>query len=120
MGPVALKLCVIMDSSSFKKEKPLQTNLQIGKLRSREPACHSEDGSSIRTKNKTQKVPQSPEVPMEMCCLRPLRSVLGAAGLIRSPVQEISVITCPLEKENSLLAALERVREIIWTVFLNP
>lgn len=120
MGPVGLKLCVIMDSSSFKKEKPLQTNLQIGKLRSREPACHGEDASSIRTNNKTQEVPQSPEVPMEMCCLWPLRSVLGAADFIRSPVQEISVIICPLEKENSLLAALERVREIIWKVFLNP
>ena len=119
-GPVGLKLYVIIDSSSFKKEKPLQINFQIGKLKSREPACHNEDSSSIRTNNRTQEVAQSPEAPMEMCCLRSLRSVLGAPGLIRSPVQEISVIICPLEKENILLSALEKVREIIWTVFLNP
>ena len=120
MGPAGLHLCVIIDSSSFKREKPLLTNLQIGKLRPREPACHGEDSYSMRTNNGAQEVAQSPEVPREMCCPRPLRSVLGAPGFIRSPVQEMSIIICPLVKENSLPSALERVKEMIWTVSLNP
>lgn len=52
-----------------------------------------------------------PEVPRGMCCLRSQRSVLGAPSFIRSPVQEMAIIVCPLIEGNCLLSVLERVRD---------
>lgn len=52
-----------------------------------------------------------PEVPRGMCCLRSQRSVLGAPSVIRSPVQEMAIIVCPLMDGNCLPSVFERVRD---------